>query len=713
MDSNYRKYLRLAVPVLMGIGLLPVPLLGEFHIESAVVASVVGCFWAGWTACGIPRQNTADAANVIKITGILYLFAIPLVVYAIIKGCFGVDGLGFWLLIPIPSILFGYAIGRLFRKRGLAHRRWLTMAVLLSVGLGIWLFEFFSLPQVYFYNHVWGYWPGPIYDESVQLTSGLFYFRAITLLWVILLWMLPSFSADKLTKWIIIGSAVALLFSYLQLADTGIISPRGYLQQQLGAEKETEHFLLYYDKDNYSGHEIDQIALEHEFYFNQISDTLNLSFSYRQSKIESYLYAHPWQKKKLVGAKFTSYVPIWLDQDQLHIAKAQIKGSLKHELVHVLAKQFGNRLFNGSWSIGLIEGLATALAPDQTQASTLDQIVVAERPAPGSEEMKQSLSPLGFYGGRSTVNYTTTGSFVSYLLRKYPAENFKKAYGSADIAFAYEIPIEKLVGGWHTHLDTITVDSVDKRIADRLFAQPSLFEQTCPRIMSDFDRAWDRYQLSKAERDTVQMLRSLNRAHSLQSENYRVKSEWVYQNLLSGNAGRIREEANLKDSHIDLQLLYADAFALNDEMNESHRHLQRVAALLAENPDPVFEEALATRLDAQQWQYYLAITYEGKLFDEDIFSELYYRTKIRAAQQAINKQGWNYLESYSRRLLKQPIHVRYFDIYLDLIHYLGFRSHFEMAQLWIERLESISLRPRYRDRIQKEIEWIGFLDKEQ
>src|SRR5699024_8322223 len=180
-------------------------------------------------------------------------------------------------------------------------------------------------------------------------------------------------------------------------------------------------------------------------------------------KIESYLYANAQQKKRLTGAKFTSYVPVWLQQDQLHIAKQQL-GSLKHEMVHVLAKQFGNRMRNASWSIGLVEGLAVALAGDVSSRSTINQIVAAEKPWPNTAEMKHALSLLGFYGGRSTVNYTTTGSFVRYLLQNYPAAYFKKAYRTSDIDAAYPQSFAELVAGWHQVLAAAVVDSLDKQV---------------------------------------------------------------------------------------------------------------------------------------------------------------------------------------------------------------------------------------------------------
>src|SRR5699024_4798322 len=262
----------------------------------------------------------------------------------------------------------------------------------------------FGCPQVFCLSHVWGGWLGASYDEAVTLSSSALFFRAITLLWAVLLWHIPSLNHQRIALWIVILTAVALSFCYTQLAEMGVISPPEHIQTVLGGSKSTTHFNIYYDEASFSEKEIALIAREHEFYLRQVTQRLELELPDSNHKIASYLYAHPWQKKKLVGAKFTSYVPIWLSQDQLHIARPQLKNSLKHEMVHIIAKQFGNRLFNGSWSIGLIEGLAVAVDGGSSPTTTLDQLVVSEKPYPTPDKLQHAFSFSGFYGGRSGVN---------------------------------------------------------------------------------------------------------------------------------------------------------------------------------------------------------------------------------------------------------------------------------------------------------------------
>jgi len=709
MISSLSKYLSPIVAISLGLLALLVPLLRDFHLESALAAALVGCFWAGWKAAGKSNKGPRDLADISRISAHLFLFGLPLLVYTIATGCFSIHGLGFWLLYPVPSVFFGYAVGRVIRFYKIAFARWMTAVILLAIGVGGLLIEFYTLPQVYFFNHVWGGWPGPIYDETVQITGSLLYFRAITLFWILLLWSIPAFQDNKEARWIVWLSGAALMFSYFHLAEAGIISPRSYLQNELGAQKETPHFNIYYDSTYYSGDDIQRIALEHEFYLDEIAAKLQLSKPASPQKIESYLYGHPWQKKKLVGAKFTSYVPVWLRQDQLHIARQQLAGSLEHELVHVLAKKFGNRLLNASWSIGLIEGLAVALSPDASPTSTINQIVVSEKPYPTADEMEHALSLLGFYGGRSTVNYTTAGSFVAFLLENYPVQKFKAAYRTGDVAGAFETPLDKLVENWHRHLDTVTADSLDEETARRLFSLPSLFEKQCPHVLSELAFNLDRYLFHRAEKDTSRYLEYLDQASGLRPQNLGLKAEWSFRNLEAGFAEKVVQQASQQDSSAELQMLYADAQTLTGNREVADLHLQQASGLLDADADTLLHIALQTRQDSLQWHSYLGLRYSKNNAGLD-FENLFYRTKIRALQQAMEEQQWIAFREYSKRLAEDPSDDLYFDTYSSMIHMLAYLGERDLAYLWIKKLNVMELRQRYRERLNQQVRWINFLD---
>src|SRR5699024_7331686 len=170
------------VPILIGIILVPIPLLGSFHIESAILAVLIGCFWAGWISC--EKQEKNDCREGLTISGYLYLAGTPLLVASLINGCFSIDGLGFWLLLPLPSVFLGYAIGRLLRIWDIRYRRFITVFSLNFVVFGILIIEFYNYPRVYVFNYVSLDWPVQNNDEEVAIYSKVIFFRVYTGLWI-------------------------------------------------------------------------------------------------------------------------------------------------------------------------------------------------------------------------------------------------------------------------------------------------------------------------------------------------------------------------------------------------------------------------------------------------------------------------------------------------------------------------------------------------
>ncbi|TYP93826.1 hypothetical protein LX73_1539 [Fodinibius salinus] len=706
VTQNYLSYF---LTIATGVVLLFIPLLGDLHIESAMLATVIGCFWGGFRAC---RGNpNADFRAALRIIGYLFLAGLPLLVNAILTECLSIHGLAFWLLFPPTGVYFGYAIGRLLRSFQLSFRRLLLTTILLALGIGIFLYEFFHYPQVYFFNHVWGVWPGPIYDETVKLTKPMVFFRALTISWILLLWHIPAFSQKRYAQWIVGLSAIALLFGYTQLTKQGVLTPRSYIQEQLGGHKTTEHFELYYDQRLYSEYEINKLAAEHEFYLQQITDALTLPSRGKSNKIESYLYGHPWQKKELVGAKFTSYVPIWLQQDQLHIAKQQTKSSLKHELVHVLAKRFGNRLFNGSWSIGLIEGLAVAIDGGSSSTSTIDQIVVSEQPYPTAKELQHSFSLLGFYGGRSGVNYITSGSFIRYLMNEYPISLLKEAYRTADIAASYGKDWQVLANGWHRHLDSISVDSADQQTASRIFRIPSLFEQACPHVLSNFAARWDEYRFLMASHDTTQALAALDDALAAADSVASVKIEWSFRQLVAGKFDKVNRVAALQDTTVEQHLLYADAFAMNGDIETARQYLRKARQLFNPKQDSLLKPGMQVRQDDWQWNIYRQLRYQNYWPDSVIFAKTNYHIKIRTLKKAIKEERWELVEQYGRQLLQVNPRKRYVDEYLLFIHELALQGNHKLAEQWRRVVSKLSLRRRQAEQLQNERGWLKFMSK--
>jgi len=685
------------------------PLLRDFHFESALVATVIGCFWAVISAA--KSDSGSDFFSAVKILGFILLIGIPPFVFSLVSGCLSFDGIGFWVLLPAPSVFLGYVIGRLYRSFKIPMPILFSIITLLICGLGVLLIEFFNLPQVYFFNHIWGTWPGPIYDETLRITESLIFFRWITFLWIVLLWILPNWSDSLQNKVITCLSLACLLFSYFNLDEMGIITPRDTLKKELEIHLQTEHFDLFFEEDNFTSQEAEYWALRHEFHFQQIIDELEIRWP-ETRKIESFVYANAWQKKKLVGAKFTSYVPIWLEQDQLHIAKQHLNGVLKHELVHAISKQFGNDLFNGSWSIGMIEGVAEAIAKDASTQSTLDQILAAEKSYPSAVELKNALSTSGFYSSASSISYTTAGSFVHYLLQNYPAKDLKEAYPNTDFEKAYPVSLDELVTGWHNHLDSIKVDSIDRQISEFIFSQRSLFQKSCPHAFSKELELWDLYNLHISNQDSSKALDTINELYQANTSNKLVKRDWVRQQLLHQNYATALYAFDNSDFLLTLELLQADALFLHGDLSSAEKKLNDIKPDIDASKAPNFKYSYELRSDSLQWFWFLNARYHHTFPGLSDFEKLNYPNQIIIISEILNHQPIpETLSDFSSIILKNNIESDWFDIYERLIGQLIFNQNFALAEQWIESLEKTTLRLRQQERLQELIEWNYFVQQ--
>lgn len=492
----------------LGIGILSlfIPLLRDLHWESAGLASLMSA-----CGCGVLSASGTDLRGTARRTGwFLTGWFLPLLVAALPAGCFSLEGLAFWLSGPLPSAWFGWTAGRLARQHAPRRARLVTLLLIVLFALLPVGVRFFTSPQLYFYNHVWSYWPGPIYDELVPFDLRLPLFRFMTLLWGVLFFLLVDLSARR-HQWLALGCSMMLISGWLMMPALGLVSPEKRIERELGGLIETEHFRIWYSRDldpegctgdaEASGYGrvgtgspgsvadgLQQLAHLHEDHLHEILKALELDPSiYRKEKIHSYLYRDARQKKYLTGAGQTSFVPVWIRRDQTHIACEHLALVLKHELVHVVAKQFAG-LFGASPAIGLVEGVAVAL--DTTRSGSVDRLVAAREEWPDSDFMRELLSPLGFYRMAGPVSYSVSGSFVRHLLEHYPPEQFRNAYRTGKIEEAYHpFSLEELVGSWHTYLATLEVTPEDRERSLALFSTPSLFDKPCPRVRAQRELA--------------------------------------------------------------------------------------------------------------------------------------------------------------------------------------------------------------------------------
>lgn len=495
---------------IVGIVCVSLSLVGTLGYESALVLSLPAAFTGfrlgtdsyRWlhreyrsSPLPDPPVNAYEQWLAASFVGLVAL-AIPffmLVVSALWRPqCDWEGALWWWALIPVPSVFFGAGFGIALGVPPGRQRRWglfafagLILASLLRFGLRL-----ADGPVLFAYNHFFGYFPGPLYDEVLRVPLGLLYLRVLTiLLALVLVGFVHARRARRPGAWFAWGLIVAsalLVHAGRHLVD--IDQGRRQVQEALGGVRETEHFTIYWDeKGGINTRDMDDMVLDHEYRYAQLAEFLQIEPS---QKVTSYVFASTARKKELVGAADTQVANPY--RREIYIDTAKINhGVLKHELVHAFSGEFGWPVLGYSNKMGLIEGIA--VAADWTSSGRRDP----HREAAAMQldgELPDPADIMGiatFYAARPAVAYSTMGSFVRFLVDTYGIEKFREVYPWAKFERVYGKNLDTLTAEWREFLSQIEVTEGERKAYAQRFAAPSIFEQDCARKVAEVEkRAW-------------------------------------------------------------------------------------------------------------------------------------------------------------------------------------------------------------------------------
>jgi len=311
-------------------------------------------------------------------------------------------------------------------------------------------------------------------------------------------------------------------------------------------------------------------------------------------KIHTFLYASAEQKGRLIGAAGTNIAKPWLWQ--LHINLVDVDASLKHELVHVFAADFGFPLIRVGINSGLIEGLAVAVERTEHEEPVhrLAALVVQNELAPDVESL---FSLTGFMKAPAGVSYVVAGSFCRYLIDRYGIRRFKMLYRTGEFTILYGKPLPMLVKEWQRFLAGFHFNGGDRAKAEYLFKRRSIFGKECARVIANVNKetrellAQRRYEEALASAD-----RSLGHTLSVDATFQKTTA------LL--RLGRYSEavkfaESNLADSttsasFLTLRVLLGDALWAVDSVESA---LKVHAEILRSHLSISWDEALSLRLE--------------------------------------------------------------------------------------------------------------------
>ncbi len=574
-----------AVYAAVCFALWPVPLLGLLHAESSAVVAGVGFFASGWAALALFRRGVGLGAVLLRLEALL---AVPWALLTVSllwrANCGYLQGLLLFLLFAVPSVALAVALAWALDAAGWKRRGWWFGLIGLGVALLPVAWDLGLHPQFYTYNHVWGGVLGPVYDEDLAVRPGLFWFRGLTLLWAAALVLLgrraeerksggaeeardrppslssalPLFPASALQSWALLAVAALIGLAYVLAPRLGFNTTGEVIREALGSHLATDRFDVYYDSSAVSPGELRVIADAHAVRYDQLQRSLGVDVPER---IATYLYPDPATKAALTGAGQTSVAPVWLPRPQMHLLTSRFASSFEHELVHVLSREFGG-ILRASPAVGLVEGLAVAFEPPDGLPPPDQQVSAAARYGTGLAQplgaaLASRLSPLGFWTGRGAVSYTTTGSFVADLYRRYGAEALREVYASGDFEGVYGLPLDTLAARWAARLDSLPDDPEATALVARRFTRPSLFERRCPHWVEPWLRAYRAGAAALAAGDADEALRQFERSMEADPGQPWPLAAWGRLVLARGEVGRAtaRLEAAAADTLADPILL--------------------------------------------------------------------------------------------------------------------------------------------------------------
>lgn len=528
-----------------------------------------------------------------------------------VKNCDVLTGFAFYGVIPGVSVTYGAGVGTFFGLATRTSRRgtllwvaWLLGSVVLA------LFYLIREPPKFLYHPLFGFVPGPLYEEEVTLTGKLLLAQGMTLLttmtFLAAAWTThhPPTQRLSLSVEILRQRRFPLGLTLLGLGVLGVVGAkagvlgirptRHDLWRVLNGRHETTHFVVYFERGATTESEIRLFAQDAEFRYDQLTRFFGLEL---RKKVGIYLYTSPEQKRRWIGAAKTSLAdPV---NGEIHLNLSEFPHPvLKHELAHLFAGEF-HPWIKLSPAIGLLEGVAVAADWDDGRL-TAHQGAHAMQRLGILPEMERLMKPWGFWGESASRAYTAAGSFCRWLIETYGMTSFARLYPTANFQRIYGKSLRHLGGEWKAFLQAVPLSESDLREAKRRFQQKSLFQKTCAHTLAHLEEeAQKRY----AKRDYTGARSLYERILALEPESPPIRWRLVQTYMAAGEWRRVRQAASAlaKDPQAGdlLRLLAHEALAdAHWRLGEPERAREGFEAVLQADYSPDLNRRVLVKREA-------------------------------------------------------------------------------------------------------------------
>lgn len=627
-----------ALALVATFALARLPLFGVLGYELALTMAAFGSIagldlGAAWVR---RRRRGADRPGPGRLLGEAVLapvviVLVPLVLLAIrglwVRTCDWWFGLEAYVALALASTALAAASGAALtiwvgRRRFLTPAvPWLALVVLLVIGVR----RLLGAPAVFSYSPLVGYFPGNLYDEDIRLTAALGWARLeqLAVVAALALGAAARFDREALAvRWrgggvrraLAAGAIAAALVAgglRWRAGQLGYAIDADDVAAELGGVRRTAHFVIHFDKRPAIEAEMDLIAADHELRLAQVCATIGVDVA-SVGTIRSFYFANADRKARLMGARQVEMAKPW--RREIYLTHESFPhGSLRHEIAHVVAGQFGDPWFHVAArrvlglpllvNPGLIEGLAVAIDWPGGRGMTPHQAMRAMELlgfAPSAGEVFS----VKFLTLSSARSYTAAGSFLRFLLDTYGAAPVRAVYASGgDFAAAFGKSRDALVAEWRAMLATVVVPAADLEAARERFRRGGVFSRPCPHaIAARMERATDR-AVAGDRRGAIRAMRAVCRdapeepAYELGLADLLVRGDAdetregraIYQRWLEAGAGAaITAEVHDSLAHLD---------AAAGDRAGARAHVEAALALPLDDERRRPFEALAAALD--------------------------------------------------------------------------------------------------------------------
>jgi len=492
--SNFSKVLILFL-IIINLFLTILPLTNVLGYEFSVVNGILLFIIGGLQIINVQRKNFVISVNNLLFKykwfisiSIIVPFIIGFLSSILNSNCPIKDGIYFYLIISIPSFFFGGVLGNFCTR--LSRKYSYYFFIIIFIGLIIsTLTELFFNPQIYFYNPIFGYFPGTIYEEDLSVGRILLAYRIFNLSFFILVFYFSVIIINNsIIKKILIVLTLLLVSSAFSILKPKLFfaTDKNHIEKELSSKIITNNFWIHLPDSLLGKNDSRYHALLHEYYLDQIRTQLDLSFNY---KIDSYLFSGRESKRELLGSGNADIAKPWLKQ--IFLNYYNYGGTLKHELVHILAGEFGHTPFKVSadFNPAMIEGLATSIE-NNYDGYPIHFIAKLAFVAGYKYPIEKLFSGYNFFTQTSSISYVYAGSFLKYLEDKFGISKIKYLYGVNDFPKVYGKNLNELTKAYELFLKNYPIE-FNKNKAQLYFGGVNIFKKYCPRMAaSDVKKAW-------------------------------------------------------------------------------------------------------------------------------------------------------------------------------------------------------------------------------